>query len=138
MRYWLREFFYDFEDSDLTQIENWTNEILSSKKNSTAKTAVCSIMKEVRLIQSGNSRRLSKNDVHDYPRYLWNPETEPKNIFNVPSEEIARQMCLMDHEIFASIRPHEFLGQSWKRKDKATREEAGGSQLRVGERQFFR
>jgi len=121
MRYWLREFFYDFEDSDLTQIENWTNEILSSKKNSTAKTAVCSIMKEVRLIQSGNSRQLSKNNVHDYPRYLWNPETEPKNIFNVPSEEIARQMCLMDHEIFASIRPHEFLGQSWKRKDKATR-----------------
>jgi len=121
MRYWLREFFYDFEDSDLTLIENWTNDILRSKKNSSAKTAVSSIMKEVRLIQSGNSRRHSKNNVHDYPRYLWNPETEPKNILNVPCEEIARQMCLMDHEIFASIRPHEFLGQSWKRKDKATK-----------------
>jgi len=121
MRYWLREFFYDFQDSDLTLIESWTNDILSSRKNSTAKTAVCNIMKEVKLIQSGNSRQLSKNNLHDYPRYLWNPDTEPKNIFNVPSEEIARQMCLMDHEIFASIRPHEFLGQSWKRNDKATK-----------------
>jgi len=120
IRYWLREFPLDFQDSDLTQIENWTNDILQSKKNSTAMTAVCNIMKEVKLIQSGDSRRLSKNNVHDYPQYLWDPDTEPKNIFNVPCEEIARQMCLMDHEIFASIRPHEFLGQSWKKKDRAT------------------
>jgi len=120
LRYWLREFYYDFEDSDLTQIVNWTHDTLHTNDNLMTKKAVDTILKEVRLIQSGKTRVIAENSLHDCPQHLWDPEIEPKKIFNVPSEEIARQMCLMDHNIFSSIRPHEFLGQSWKKKNKAT------------------
>lgn len=40
-------------------------------------------------------------------------------VFN--TEEVARQLTLIEHEWFTKITPTEFLGQSWTKKDKQTK-----------------
>jgi len=121
LRYWLHYFFDDFEGGgceDLRDLEVWARSVTRNNKDTMTKVAVDKILKEIRFIRSG-TRPIPRNlGFHIYPRHLWDIDTTPGNIFNVPNEEIARQMCLIDHEIFASIRPHEFLGQSWKKKNR--------------------
>jgi len=117
LRYWLREFFYDFDNDDLEHIQKWTSRILATGDDTTSK-CVKSVLREMSLIRSGRRHRVaSKIFPCDYPDSLYNEQKTPETIFDVRSEEIARQMCLIDHEIFSSVRPHEFLGQSWKKKN---------------------
>jgi len=117
IRYWLRLFFYDFDNDDLQHFQQWTSRILATGDDTTSK-CVKSILREMSLIRSGKRHRIaSKIFQCDYPYTLYQEQKTPDTIFDVRSEEIARQMCLMDHEIFSSIRPHEFLGQSWKKKN---------------------
>jgi len=117
IRYWLREFFYDFNNDDLQHIQKWTSRILATADNTTSKCAK-SVLREMSLISSGRRHRIaSKIFQCDYPDTLYKEHKTPETIFDVRSEEIARQMCLIDHEIYSSIRPHEFLGQSWKKKN---------------------
>jgi len=118
VRYWLREYFYDFDNGDLQHIQNWTNRILATGDGTNAK-CVKSILREMSLIRSGKRHRISSKILRcDYPDTLYNKHKTPETIFDVRSEEIARQMCLIDHEVFSAIRPHEFLGQSWKKKNR--------------------
>jgi len=117
MRYWLREFFYDFDNDDFQHLQKWTSRILAAGDDTTSK-CVKSVLREVKLIKWGKRHRIaSKIFQCDYPDSLYQEQKTPETIFDVRSEEIARQMCLIDHEIFSSIRPHEFLGQSWKKKN---------------------
>jgi len=117
IRYWLREFFYDFDNDDLQRVHKWTSRILATGDDTTTK-CVKSVLREMSLIRSGKRHRVaSKIFLCDYPDTLYKEHKTPETIFDVRSEEIARQMCLIDHEIFSSIRPHEFLGQSWKKKN---------------------
>jgi len=117
IRYWLREFFYDFDNDDLQHIQNWTCRILANGDDTTSK-CVKSILREMSLISCSKRHRIaSKIFKCDYPHPLWKEDKTPETIFDVRSEEIARQMCLIDHEIYSCIRPHEFLGQSWKKKN---------------------
>jgi len=122
LRYWLREFSDDFEECGgseaLRDLEAWTERITSINNNTSTKICVRHLLKEIRVIQSGIRPISRDSGIQNYPPHLWDIETAPGNILNVPCEEIARQMCLMDHEIFKYIRPHEFLGQSWKKKNK--------------------
>jgi len=112
--YWLREFFHDFDNDDLQRIQEWTCRILAIGDNTTSK-CVKSIVREISLIRCGKTPRVtSKIFQCDYPDPLFKEDDILETIFDVPSEEIARQMCLMDHDIFSSIRPHEFLGTMWK------------------------
>jgi len=121
LRYWLHYFFDDFEGGgceDLRDLEVWALSVNHNNNDTMTKVAVTKILKEIRFIKNGTKPIPRNLGFHNYPRHLWDINKAPVNIFNVPNEEIARQMCLMDHEIFASIRPYEFLGQSWKKKNR--------------------
>jgi len=113
IRYWLREFFYDFDNDDFQHFQKWTSRILATGDDTTSE-CVKSVLREMSFIKEGKSAKRDRIFFQfGYPDSLYQEQKTPETIWDVRSKEIARQMCLIDHEIFSSIRPHEFLGQSW-------------------------
>eukprot|EP00494_Astrolonche_serrata_P022381 UN22638 len=50
------------------------------------------------------------------PKIPVNSKREDLDIFKIPCEEIARQLCLADFEIFRKIRAMEFMDEAWLKK----------------------
>eukprot|EP01116_Phalansterium_solitarium_P000941 TRINITY_DN10772_c0_g1_i1.p1 TRINITY_DN10772_c0_g1~~TRINITY_DN10772_c0_g1_i1.p1 ORF type:complete len:501 (-),score=134.12 TRINITY_DN10772_c0_g1_i1:88-1590(-) len=54
----------------------------------------------------------------DLRRLLSAAGSQPA-IVTMHPEEVARQMCLMDHQLFCAIAPRELFGTAWNKDDKA-------------------
>ncbi|KAJ3424532.1 ras guanine nucleotide exchange factor i-related [Anaeramoeba flamelloides] len=112
LKFWIADYFEDFQPKLLPELENFIeNEIKNANMSKMANN-----LKEI------IERNLNENDeLKDYTFLDPPPDPKlPKNIFSpklslldVPPEEIARQMTLLEFQIYERIKPSEFLKLAW-------------------------
>jgi len=113
LRSWLREDQQAWME-DIPQVVSWLNGLTPESQGT--RNVVQRMLHEVRVSNSeSNQRIISAPDCTFFPEVLWDPTRSPAYIFDVPSEEVARQISLLDYEIFVCIKKNEFLGQAWKK-----------------------
>eukprot|EP01126_Amoeba_proteus_P055987 TRINITY_DN6988_c0_g1_i1.p1 TRINITY_DN6988_c0_g1~~TRINITY_DN6988_c0_g1_i1.p1 ORF type:complete len:197 (+),score=36.79 TRINITY_DN6988_c0_g1_i1:549-1139(+) len=88
-----------------------------------AKIALSLKEKLLKLLQNPSTRRKLQEDSSMMPQDRRAQLMKDSNcdIFDLPADEIARQMSLIEWRMWCSIKPYEFLDLAWTKKDKTTR-----------------
>lgn len=114
IKYWLEHHFYDFDSellecfhSGLIMMENSKGEAFAKMLRGT----FSKIQKDTAEIRSTASA--------PKPMFPLTMKIIKRSILKWPELEIARQMALLDFEIFSRIRPKECLNQSWAKENRA-------------------
>jgi len=126
IKYWMLNFPEDFRDKEIQEqaskvITRIVQEEGESKKVTQLREALTSTKRKSRLgSESAGTPGMRSAADDTFPIPKIKAEVINKNmvdIMTVSCEEIARQLCLADFEIFRRIEPREFIGQHWvKRK----------------------
>ncbi|EGC37703.1 hypothetical protein DICPUDRAFT_46357 [Dictyostelium purpureum] len=119
IRTWIKDYFSDFNDRLIQNVKSLYENMRQSGNMSHAKILSEALNSKIKGIPSTADERKAPTAVFTLPA----PEPKvPKNIwsasldiFSVEEEEIARQLTLMDFEIFSNIKSTELLNQSWNK-----------------------
>ncbi|KAJ6252105.1 ras guanine nucleotide exchange factor i-related [Anaeramoeba flamelloides] len=114
LKRWIDNHFSDFNEGLLEEV----NKFIKDNLNKSVDTKLMEILK-----------KSIKNQIKGDKKEKWNNQTPPEpkvprnifrkslTLFDIDEEEIARQISLIDFEIFSKIRPAELLNCAWS-KDK--------------------
>jgi len=109
LKNWVEKHFSDFTDATLQRLNQFIDSTLSRENVNLAKTLRNAISK-----QTDGAPKLQTN-----PSPMPEPKV-PKTVFShslsvaeIDDEEVARQMTLVDYELFAAIQPIELLNCAW-------------------------
>jgi len=123
IRHWIGAFWYDFT-KDCPALSNCLYEWLQVEMTKGAE-AVYSNLK-TKLDNALDPNREKKKQQQAQQQVTEIPRSYPPRDASVPllecnSEEIARQLTLIEWKLWSAIRPYEFLNLAWTKKDKDTR-----------------
>eukprot|EP01107_Rhizomastix_libera_P005951 TRINITY_DN20053_c0_g1_i1.p1 TRINITY_DN20053_c0_g1~~TRINITY_DN20053_c0_g1_i1.p1 ORF type:complete len:813 (-),score=206.78 TRINITY_DN20053_c0_g1_i1:20-2458(-) len=123
MREWVNDHFYDFKsetDGRLMDLaEAFINEMCRSTLESVQKSGeVLKKIWELKIRGIGATGKIS--GIEGAPKILQ-PTGPVDYILDVSPPEMARQLSLLEFEIFEKIEPKECFGLAWSKKDGATR-----------------
>eukprot|EP01112_Ceratiomyxa_fruticulosa_P011145 TRINITY_DN3001_c0_g1_i1.p1 TRINITY_DN3001_c0_g1~~TRINITY_DN3001_c0_g1_i1.p1 ORF type:complete len:583 (-),score=79.47 TRINITY_DN3001_c0_g1_i1:85-1833(-) len=121
LKYWFDHHPTDFNDKLLASLNNFIDNTLVKDDTGWAKGLRTVIAK----MESSDPQNFSSksNEEQSNASSREPPEPKvPKNIFSptltlddIDEEEIARQLCVIDHDLYSAIKPSEFLLKSWAR-----------------------
>ncbi|KAJ6253035.1 ras guanine nucleotide exchange factor i-related [Anaeramoeba flamelloides] len=109
---WLDRHFSDFSEGLLEELKQWiSNEELKNQKNKTLLNQIRSTIK-----YKGEKHRIetSLQEIPEpkVPKNIFSPTL---SIFDIDEIEVARQITLIDFEIFSQIKPAELLNCAWSK-----------------------
>ncbi|KAJ5075568.1 ras guanine nucleotide exchange factor i-related [Anaeramoeba ignava] len=110
---WIENHFSDFTEKILKELHEFIDQTLAQDDKLIAKKLRDTVIKK----QKGIDKKKIIHESENIPE----PKV-PKNIFNsslslldVDEEEIARQLTLVEFDIFSQIKPSELLNQAWSK-----------------------
>lgn len=107
---WVEEYYDDFTDSMRRALHHWIALMAITQKNH-ADTLTASLRKALRRQEAVKIVKTNPPEPL-IPKDIW---SQNLNLLSVPPLEIARQLCLMEMEIFRRIRPPELMDQAWNK-----------------------
>eukprot|EP01094_Clydonella_sp_ATCC50884_P016857 TRINITY_DN2846_c0_g1_i1.p1 TRINITY_DN2846_c0_g1~~TRINITY_DN2846_c0_g1_i1.p1 ORF type:complete len:1130 (-),score=536.32 TRINITY_DN2846_c0_g1_i1:96-3485(-) len=121
LKHWIQKGFYDFVDD-----EQLATELQDFIKNTMATTGMENPAKQ---LQKMFDRQMSGQQTDRDIQFSQTPPTPiiPMNVtgsltlMDIHPEELARQLTLIEYDLYKNIKPWECLNQSWAKKDKETR-----------------
>lgn len=122
LRQWVDHHYYDFE-RDVTLLEKLYN-FLGSLNAKSMRKWVDTILKIVqrKKEQEDNHKQITFAFGHSPPAieyHLQVPETDI-NLLTLHPLELARQLTLLEFELYKTVKPSELVGSVWMKKDKET------------------
>ncbi|KAJ3443426.1 ras guanine nucleotide exchange factor i-related [Anaeramoeba flamelloides] len=114
LRFWILNYFSDFNERHIDELQNFLLNIETKEgKTTTVKTLNSILLKKI----SGNTKKDRKISYSLAPIPIV-----PKNIFSptltldsIDEEEVARQLTLIDFEMYSKIKPSELLNLAWSK-----------------------
>ncbi|KAL9652487.1 hypothetical protein ABK040_000059 [Willaertia magna] len=113
---WIENHFNHFTNNMLQKISSFLDEQTEQNpKLQKSRKTVNSLITKMRL--KGIQNKLENDDVRmPEPKVPWNKIfSADLSIFDIDEEEMARQLCLFEYEIYQSIKSEELLNQAWKK-----------------------
>ncbi|GAM22778.1 hypothetical protein SAMD00019534_059530 [Acytostelium subglobosum LB1] len=110
LKKWLDEYFSDFDDKLIQSLRNFI-EVITLKHPGPA----AALMKSLTKVEKQPASKLKFNDKTPEPIVPRNIFSQNLSIYDIDEEEIARQMTLIEFEIYKRIKPPELLNQSWNK-----------------------
>ncbi|KAJ6249910.1 ras guanine nucleotide exchange factor i-related [Anaeramoeba flamelloides] len=111
LKFWITDYFEDFNSKVLTELQDFIDNSLNSEKFNKIGSTLSLIIK--RKMEQKNKKGHIFYDPPPEPKL---PKTifSPKlNLFDVDPEEIARQITLIEYNIYEKIKPSELLKLAW-------------------------
>ncbi|KAJ3443945.1 ras guanine nucleotide exchange factor i-related [Anaeramoeba flamelloides] len=111
LKFWITDYFEDFNSKVLTELQDFIDNSLNSEKFNKIGSTLSLIIK--RKMEQKNKKGHIFYDLPPEPKL---PKTifSPKlNLFDVDPEEIARQITLIEYNIYEKIKPSELLKLAW-------------------------
>lgn len=121
LKHWIQKGFYDFVDD-----EQLATDLQDFIKNTMAVTGMENPSKQLQKMfdrqMSGqtNDRAIMFSEKPPTPIIPMNV-TGKLSLMDIHPEELARQLTLIEYDLYKNIKPWECLNQSWAKKDKETR-----------------
>lgn len=127
-KHWIEKHFYDFDDRLIVQLTRFTDEVLSTSSVRNSAKQVKKFLEKSLLQQSSSSTivfteppqppQMPKNFDHVLRQSNHNYSAVVFNLVDWPTVEIARQLTLIEYNIFKRIQPRECFGQGWQKSNK--------------------
>ncbi|KAJ6648699.1 Protein son of sevenless [Pseudolycoriella hygida] len=122
LRHWVDHHFYDFEHQK--PLLKKLKKFLKKVESKSMKKWVESVRKivERKLEQDDNHKQITFNFGHSPPAietHLQVPDDEI-NLLTLHPLELARQLTLLEFELYKTVKPSELVGSVWTKKDKET------------------
>ncbi|KAM9063403.1 son of sevenless homolog 2 isoform X2 [Sarcophilus harrisii] len=121
-RHWVEHHFYDFE-RDLQLLEKLES-FISSVKGKTMKKWVESIVKIIKRKKQAQANGISHNITFESPPppiewHISRPgQYETFDLMTLHPIEIARQLTLLESDLYRAVQPSELVGSVWTKEDK--------------------
>ncbi|XP_074069539.1 son of sevenless homolog 2 [Macrotis lagotis] len=121
-RHWVEHHFYDFE-RDLELLEKLES-FISSVKGKTMKKWVESIVKIIKRKKQAQANGISHNITFESPPppiewHISRPgQYETFDLMTLHPIEIARQLTLLESDLYRAVQPSELVGSVWTKEDK--------------------
>lgn len=120
LKHWIEKAWHDF-DKDAALPErcmDFLDRCISS--NDPLKGVATGIRTNLVRKKSGEEATVTKASTNPPPTLLGPRDTSLTNLMDLNAEEIARQLTLIEWDIWVKIQPWECLGTSWQKKNKET------------------
>ncbi|GAM20828.1 hypothetical protein SAMD00019534_040030 [Acytostelium subglobosum LB1] len=118
LKQWIKQSFSEFNDKIIQNIKSFI-EILKHDNVSLANSIMQTLNSKIKGIGEDDEEDKKSKIVFTLatpepkvPKNIW---SQTLDIFDVDEEELARQLTLIDFEIFTAIKPSELLNQSWNK-----------------------
>lgn len=123
IRYWIEKHFYDFENDKerISRLEKFIDVIEKSRMDSTAKQ-LRKILDKMQNEDNSDEKNLFFTQPPPKPLTVKSKKGKTGSsveILDWPSMEIARQMTIVEYELFRKIQPKECLNQAWNQANRA-------------------
>lgn len=123
IRYWIEKHFYDFENDKerISKLEAFIDVIEKSRMESTAKQ-LRKILEKMKNEENSDEKNLFFSQPPPKPLPLKSKKGKTSSVVEIldwPSLEIARQMTIVEYELFRRIQPKECLNQAWNQANRA-------------------
>uniref|UniRef100_H3AG56 SOS Ras/Rho guanine nucleotide exchange factor 2 n=1 Tax=Latimeria chalumnae TaxID=7897 RepID=H3AG56_LATCH len=121
-RHWVEHHFYDFERDP--ELLDRLEEFISSVRGKSMKKWVESITKIIKRKRQAQANGISHNITFESPppQIEWHisqsGETENFDIMTLHPIEIARQLTLLESDLYRAVQPSELVGSVWTKEDK--------------------
>ncbi|XP_044515889.1 son of sevenless homolog 2 [Gracilinanus agilis] len=121
-RHWVEHHFYDFE-RDLELLERLES-FISTVKGKTMKKWVESIVKIIKRKKQAQANGISHNITFESPPppiewHISRPgQYETFDLMTLHPIEIARQLTLLESDLYRAVQPSELVGSVWTKEDK--------------------
>ncbi|KYR00579.1 Ras guanine nucleotide exchange factor [Tieghemostelium lacteum] len=116
LKTWIKDYFSDFNDKLIQSVKSFC-ETLRHDNNTPLANRISETLNN-KIKGTGEDEGEKKTQFKEappepkVPKNIW---SQTLDIFDIDEEEIARQLTLIDFEIFSSIKPTELLNQSWNK-----------------------
>jgi hypothetical protein len=120
LKHWIEKAWHDF-DKDAALPErcmDFLDRCISS--NDPLKGVASGIRQNLLRKKSGDEATITKASTNPPPVLLGARDSALSNLMDLNAEEIARQLTLIEWDIWVKIQPWECLGLSWTKKNKET------------------
>lgn len=120
IKHWIEKAYHDF-DKDAALPErcmDFLDRCVSS--NDPLKGVASGIKTNLMKKKSGEEATVTKASTNPPPTLLGPRDTALSNLMDLNAEEIARQLTMIEWDIWVKIQPWECLGLSWTKKNKET------------------
>ena len=118
VRHWVDEHFYDFERDEnlLTKLTTFIN----SRKGKSLSRWIHSIFNIIKRRRDDNDAAVKITFQTEPPPTEWHLTKKPEdfNIITLHPIEMARQITLIESELFRAVKPSELIGCAWQRDNK--------------------
>ncbi|GAM22694.1 hypothetical protein SAMD00019534_058690 [Acytostelium subglobosum LB1] len=119
LKTWINQSFSEFNDKLIQNIKSFV-EVLKHDNLALANRIMQTLNSKIKGIGGEDDEEDKKSKIvftmpapePKVPKNIWSTSL---TIFDVDEEEVARQLTLIDFEIFSSIKPSELLNQSWNK-----------------------
>ncbi|KAJ6248620.1 ras guanine nucleotide exchange factor i-related [Anaeramoeba flamelloides] len=114
LKTWLSENFSEFNRKLLDKVINFLDQTVSKSNKPIAETIKKKILRNIELGGQDfkNSRFMKDPPEPKVPKNIFSPDL---SLFDIDEEEIARQLTLLEFNIYQKIRPPELLNLAWSK-----------------------
>lgn len=118
LKHWLEKHFYDFDEELLKKLIEFSDGIMMKTNGEAYAASIKKTLEKVRKTQASNQKIFIGN----CPKPQMPTKGGDLSILEWPPTEVARQITLIEYEMFKGIEPKECLNQNWNKthqKEKA-------------------